>query len=251
MEAVYAGVRRELHPDDISGISTLYPAESMPTGDSPVVSITGPADGSTLESGATIAFAGAASDTEDGDLSANLVWVSSIDGTIGTGGSFATELSDGTHVITATVTDADGNTTEQSISITIGDVDVATTVSIVSVTYSTEGGRNNNRNLSVTLTLADNLGQPVSAATVGVVIYFNGDPTWQAVGTTGSDGRVTFTVKNAPNGTYYTGVYQIAGTSLSWDGETPFNNYEKSSVLGGGRHGQHRALAKQARPGID
>lgn len=176
-------------------------------------------------------FAGTATDPEDGSLTHKLSWTSNIDGLIDTGGSFSTVLSDGTHVITATVTDTDGNTTEASISITMGDVDVATSVSISTVTYSTEGGKNNNRHLSVTLTLTDNLDQAVSGANVGVVIYLDGIWTWQAVGTTGSDGRVTYSVKNAPAGTYYTGVYQITGTSLFWDETTPYNEYKRSLNL--------------------
>ncbi|MCH9040856.1 MAG: trypsin-like serine protease, partial [Thaumarchaeota archaeon] len=58
--------------------------------DSPTVSITSPADNTTISSGTTINFAGSASDTEDGDLTTSLSWTSSRDGSIGTGGSFST-----------------------------------------------------------------------------------------------------------------------------------------------------------------
>jgi hypothetical protein len=66
-------------------------------------------------------FDGSASDAEDGDLTASLVWTSNLDGQIGTGGSFSKVLSDGTHVITASVTDSGGNTGSDSITITVGD----------------------------------------------------------------------------------------------------------------------------------
>jgi hypothetical protein len=86
----------------------------------PTVSITIPVDGSTFESGATILFEGTASDPEDEDLTAGLVWTSSMDSEIGTGGSFSTNLSDGTHTITADVTDSGGKTGSASIDITVG-----------------------------------------------------------------------------------------------------------------------------------
>ena len=88
--------------------------------DPPTVSITSPTDGSTFDSGATILFEGTAIDKEDGELTASLVWTSSIDGQIGTGGSFSTILSDGNHTITAEVTDSGGKTRSDSIGITVG-----------------------------------------------------------------------------------------------------------------------------------
>lgn len=90
------------------------------TNNPPSVSITSPDDGATFDSGATIAFAGSASDTEDGDLTASLVWISSLDGQIGTGGSFSATLSDGPHTITASATDSGGASDSDSITITVG-----------------------------------------------------------------------------------------------------------------------------------
>jgi len=81
-----------------------------PTNDPPAVTISSPADGASYDSGTSIAFAGSASDTEDGDLTGSLVWTSNLDGQIGTGGSFSAVLSDGTHTIVADVTDSGGNT---------------------------------------------------------------------------------------------------------------------------------------------
>ncbi|HUF37627.1 MAG TPA: S8 family serine peptidase, partial [Anaerolineales bacterium] len=86
----------------------------------PTVSITSPSDGATFASGASISFAGSASDTEDGSLTSSLVWTSSLDGQIGTGGSFSAVLSDGTHTITASVTDSGGSSGSDSITLTVG-----------------------------------------------------------------------------------------------------------------------------------
>jgi len=87
--------------------------------ESPTVEITSPAEGASFYSGVSIPFAGSASDLEDGDLSSSLVWTSSIDGPIGTGSSFDAVLSNGTHMITASVTDSCADTESASIEITV------------------------------------------------------------------------------------------------------------------------------------
>ena len=100
----------------------------------PTVTITSPADGSSFNSGDSVSFAGTANDTEDGDISANLSWSSSIDGNIGSGASFSTSsLSVGTHTITASVTDSGGLQGSDDISVTINSVGVPTTVVFTSI----------------------------------------------------------------------------------------------------------------------
>lgn len=86
----------------------------------PVVTITSPADGAEFGSGASISFAGTATDDEDGDLSSKLVWrAGSVQ--IGTGASFDTVLSDGTHTIEAEVMDSGGLAGSDSITVTVLD----------------------------------------------------------------------------------------------------------------------------------
>ena len=86
----------------------------------PVANITSPVDSAVFTSGESISFTGSASDVEDGDLTSNLTWTSNLDGQIGTGGSFSYMLSDGTHTITAEVTDSYGNTSSDSITVIVG-----------------------------------------------------------------------------------------------------------------------------------
>jgi hypothetical protein len=75
----------------------------------PEVTITQPADGAGFLSGNPVTFAATAVDPEEGDIAADLVWTSDLDGPIGTGASFTTSsLSQGTHVVTASVTDSTG-----------------------------------------------------------------------------------------------------------------------------------------------
>ncbi len=86
----------------------------------PTASITAPADGSVFALGANVTFTGTASDPEDGSLTAALSWTSSLDGAIGTGGSFSTTgLSSGVHLITASVTDSNGVPASDAITLTV------------------------------------------------------------------------------------------------------------------------------------
>ncbi len=90
------------------------------SGSPPSVTITAPSNGSSSTAGDSVSFAGSATDPEDGNISANLSWSSSLDGNIGSGASFSTSsLSQGSHTITASVTDSDGLTGSDNISITV------------------------------------------------------------------------------------------------------------------------------------
>src|SRR5262249_43933175 len=73
----------------------------------PVVTINLPAANSIARLGTSVTFAGTALDATDGDLSANLHWVSDRDGVIGDGATFSTtSLRAGVHHIIASATDA-------------------------------------------------------------------------------------------------------------------------------------------------
>jgi hypothetical protein len=87
----------------------------------PVVSITGPADGTAFTAGDTITFEGNGMDAEDGELTETaLVWTSNRDGLMGTGTSItSTTLSTGDHLITLTGTDSQSAVGTDTINITI------------------------------------------------------------------------------------------------------------------------------------
>jgi len=203
-------------------------ASAGPVNETPTVSITSPADESTFDSGAAILFEGTASDTEDSDLTASLVWTSDIDGQIGTGGSFSATLSDGNHTITASVTDSDGATGSASINITVGSPPAeATAVSVASITYTTEGGRYNDKHLNMTVALVDDLGNQVVGASVSMDLFRDGSLVASGTGTTGTDGAVTFSLKNAASGCYTTTVTDVTAAGLTWDGTTTANQFCK------------------------
>jgi len=96
-----------------------------------VVGISAPASGSSFDLGASIDFTGTAEDTEDGTISANLNWISSINGGIGSGASFATtSLAQGVHTITASVIDSGGLSGSDAITISVGTANTSPTVAI-------------------------------------------------------------------------------------------------------------------------
>lgn len=93
----------------LSGNDTISIDITSPANTAPSVSINSPNDGASSNEGVSVTFAGTANDNEDGDISASLGWTSSLDGAIGSGGSFSTStLSVGTHTITASVNDSGG-----------------------------------------------------------------------------------------------------------------------------------------------
>ena len=93
---------------------------TMPGAGAPTVTITNPADGSSFGDGDTINFIGTAIDPQDGDISASIVWNSSLDNDFGTGAVVSTStLSVGNHTITASATDSDTLTGSDQISISI------------------------------------------------------------------------------------------------------------------------------------
>ena len=189
MEPNYGGVRRALHSDDIAGITSLYPAGTV--NNPPSVSISSPADGVNFGTGDSISFAALASDTEDDDvaLTASIAWTDN--GTsLGTGGGpFSAVLSDGSHTITAEVTDSGGATGSDSISITVGTVtqpaDLNVTVTMLNGTSFQKGDT-----VFFDVHVADQSGGNVEGAAVHVTINRPDGSTAENDFLTGADGLV-------------------------------------------------------------
>ena len=103
----------------------------------------------------------------------------------------------------------------------------ASAVSVDSITYGTEGGKNKDKHLLITVALVDDLGNPVSGASVSIDLYRDGGLVGSATGTTGTDGTAAFSLKNARSGCYTTTVTDVTAGSLTWDGATPANEFCK------------------------
>jgi subtilisin len=207
---------------DVSNATLFNPVLVAGSGDggggsntSPTVSISSPADGTSFASGTSIDFSGSATDTEDENLTSSLVWTSSEDGQIGTGGTFSKVLSDGTHTITATATDSGGASGSTSISVTVG-TNVGQTVTVVDLDGSNSTINKNFWKASVVAT--------INPALAGAVVSGAWDNGTSATCTTDESGQcvtsinvktnvtsITFTVNNVALAgyTYSPGVTSV------------------------------------------
>jgi len=75
--------------------------------------------------------------------------------------------------------------------------------------------------------LVDDSGQPVAGASVSIDLNLGGSLLTSGTGTTGTDGTVTFSLKNAPAGDYTTTVTDVTADGLTWDEITPANSFTK------------------------
>jgi hypothetical protein len=100
--------------------ATLTISYSVSIGNAPALDLLAPATGLTVLQGDPVSFEANAYDVEDGELSASIQWTSSRNGSIGSGALLTTSsLFAGTHVITATVVDADGNAVSKTLSLNV------------------------------------------------------------------------------------------------------------------------------------
>ena len=86
--------------------------------------------------------------------------------------------------------------------------------------YNTIYPSSHDKNLRITVSVADNLGADVGSAAVSIRLSVTtGGGPWSGTASTGSDGTVTFQLRNAPDGFYSTVVTGIAAAGLEWDGD--------------------------------
>ena len=105
----------------LSGSAQITVTVNMlpPPNTAPDVSVTAPADGTSVVEGTALTFVGTATDSQDGDLGLGLNWNSNIDGDFATGGTVTATLSIGVHTIIASVTDSGGLPGSQQITVTV------------------------------------------------------------------------------------------------------------------------------------
>jgi len=296
MYAYYLGTHRVLEPDDVDGITFLYP-ESTGTISGKVTEW----DGGAAISGATVAVEGTSlSATTDtlGDYTIDEVPANTYDVTasasgfssatvsdvevwadIDSGVNFALESSP-TGTIFGKVTESDGVTAISGATVTVegtslsattnsygdytigqvpkGTYDVTAsasgfvsetnfdiivtaggdttgvdfalessptgnTVSVASISYATEGGKNKDKHLLITIALVGDSGQAVAGASVSIKLYRDEGYVASGTGTTGTGGTVTFTLKNAASGCYTTTVTDVTAGGLTWYPNDPAN----------------------------
>jgi len=95
-------------------------AEWQSANRAPGVVITAPVPGTTVNAGAAIGFAASANDTEEGDLSAEIQWGSSLSGLLGSGASLTlTDLPVGAQRVTAWAIDSGGRAGSAAVTVTV------------------------------------------------------------------------------------------------------------------------------------
>lgn len=91
------------------------------TNAAPTISVTSPTDGASQNLDESTVFTATANDQEDGDISENIQWSSNVDGDLGTGSQITVQLSQGEHIITASITDSSNQTSDDNIDYSIND----------------------------------------------------------------------------------------------------------------------------------
>ena len=132
----YQGVATGLHSSDPSNLPAHNACVAnlrriqyrnfavRPATPAPVLMITSPPDGETVQPGVAFTLAATATDSPDGNLASQVQWSSDRDGFLGSGSPRSQTLfTKGQHLITATVTDSTGTTVPYSIRLTVFDDD--------------------------------------------------------------------------------------------------------------------------------
>jgi len=107
---------------DRAGNTDSDTVEITITDDSPLIAITAPTTGSNIVTATNTNFTSTITDTEDGPITTGIIWSSDVDGVLtGTSNNITSNelVTLGAHVITASVTDSDGNTSTDTIDLTI------------------------------------------------------------------------------------------------------------------------------------
>jgi subtilisin family serine protease len=199
--------------EPLLNVASLIGATVRPSPDF-AVTISTPANNTTVTPGATVAFTASASLGAD-DWTTSIIWTSNIDGVLGTGGSIATTLSDGTHTIVASVPDS-VSTFGGAASITIisGAATPAPKALFITVSFNKNPAvYYDGETMISSFFVKDELGVPVQDAYVSAVMKTPNGGTLTAGGYTDATGRydASSTLNGKRGGGY--GIYTITGSS--------------------------------------
>jgi hypothetical protein len=138
----------------------------------PQLNLLSPLSGSLFMLQASVKLSPAANDLEDGDISVNIQWSSSLDGFLGEGGTLMRSLSLGEHTLTASITDSKGGSHALTTQVVLDQIQLGFVVS----------GNGSKKFAELTW----------SGSRTAVDIYQNGNP----VGTCAANGTVTYRFKD-------------------------------------------------------
>lgn len=172
---------------DAGGLTTsaninVIVTNAAPLSAFPVVTITAPTNGLTITVGTAVAYAGSATDAEDGAIVPD--WYDSVAGTLGSGTSGTYTPAVGTHRLTASATDTDGQVGSAAVTVQVNNANQLPTQLVVTVTCNKTGYVNKEK-ARITATVRTTTGVAVSGATcLFNVRGANGSVTTRTVTTT-------------------------------------------------------------------
>lgn len=181
-----------------------------PVNQAPTLSIAAPLNGAVINSGSAITLAATANDAEDGNLSDYIEWRSNQDGLLTVGAGNSVMLSDGEHVITVSVTDNQGATTEQLINVTVSPISAPQGQAQVTWVAPTE----NTDNSALTNLAGYRVYYGTSVASI------KNQSVWV------NAGNLATTITELPNGTYYFTVVAVNSDGL----ESDFSNIVSKTI---------------------
>jgi hypothetical protein len=198
----YGGMLPDLQGDDIDGVTAKYPALGAIDLAITTTSLLG-ATGGSAYSGSLAAIGG--SGTYTWSIAETLPSGLSLDGVSGVISGTPAEGTEGSYTLNATVNDGTDTATAE-VTLEIGTEPVGgSSVSVTSIVHTLTGGGSGDKDLRVRVNVADDAGDPVAGAVVDILLSLDSPATtWTGSGSTGSDGSVTFRMRNAPSGCYST-----------------------------------------------
>ena len=190
----------------------------------PPLPTTGSISGTVTDAGTGDPIGGAGVSTDSGQSTT----------TDGSGNYTLSDVPTGTRSVTASASGFASSTAETSVSedqtstlnFSLAAVETGL-VTVDSITYSTSGGKSGTKDLRVTLSVIDiGSGSAVGGASVSITLNFDSS-SLTGTGSTGTDGTVTFRLRNAPSATYTTVVTDVVAAGFEWDGGYPENSFTK------------------------
>jgi hypothetical protein len=198
---------RTLGSDDLAGVEALYPASGSGSGSSqntaPSLTISAPANNTSVTKGTAVTFTGSATDSQDGNLTYRITWSSDLVGQFGVGATVSAVLPVGTNVVTASVNDNAGVVTTAQITVNVSSSTSSPPPSTSVISLSANAYRLKNQP-RVDLTWD-------GAATASVDVYRNG----ARVTTTPNDGAWSDSLGRKARGTYSYKVCEAGSTTCS------------------------------------
>lgn len=203
----------------------------------PTITITSPTTGQNNPPGHAITFTATSADEEDGDISANIQWSSSIDGSIGSGSSISFELSAGSHTITASISDSDDQTASDSIEMNI----ISDNIPTLNITAPTNNSSQIENNETTLIANASDNEDGNISANISWFSSIDGDlGTGAQIATTLSLGEhaITATIVDSDNNSVsssvtHTVVVTFGSASLSWVAPTENTDGSELTDLAG------------------